>query len=93
MFVGKVIGQVVATQKEGSLKGHRLLVLRPQLVDEKNPKAFKGGSNTIVAVDTIGAGTGEWVLFAQGSSARQVEGLKSVPVDASVVGIVDSVTI
>ena len=91
MFVGKVIGQVVSTKKDASLGGRRLVILRPQLVDEENPSAFKEGANTVVAVDTLGVGNGEMVLFAQGSSARQVDGLKNVPVDASVVGIVDSV--
>lgn len=93
MFVAKVIGQVVATKKESSLQGRRLVMLRPLLVDPADPAKFKDGANTIVAVDTMGAGTGEVVLFVQGSSARQVTGLKGVPVDASVVGIVDSVKV
>ena len=93
MFIGKVIGQVVATKKEDSLKGRRLVILQPLLVDDKNPQQFRTGANTIVAIDTLGVGTGEVVLFVQGSSARQVTGLKAVPVDASVAGIVDSVSI
>jgi ethanolamine utilization protein EutN len=93
MFVAKVIGHVVATKKEETLHGRRLVMLRPLLVDPADPSKFKDGSNTIVAVDTMGAGTGEVVLFVQGSSARQVTGLKGVPVDASVIGIVDSVNI
>lgn len=93
MFVAKVIGQVVATKKEETLRGRRLAMLRPLLADPNNPKQFLEGSNTIVAVDTLGAGTGEVVLFVQGSSARQVDGLKGVPIDASIIGIVDSVSI
>lgn len=93
MFLAKVIGQVVSTKKEEDLKGRRLVILRPQLVDAVDPGKFKEGSNTVVAVDPLGVGTGEWVLFAQGSSARQAAGLKSVPVDAAVVGIVDSVQV
>jgi ethanolamine utilization protein EutN len=93
MFVAKVIGQVVATKKEASLQGCRLVMLRPLLADPADPSKFKEGTNTIVAVDTMGAGTNEVVLFVQGSSARQVSGLKSVPVDASVIGIVDSVKV
>jgi ethanolamine utilization protein EutN len=46
-----------------------------------------------VAIDTVGAGEGELVMFAQGSSARQAEGLKSVPVDAAIVGLVDQVRV
>lgn len=93
MFVAKVIGQVVSTKKEEALRGFRLAMLRPLLADPNNPKKFVEGSSTIVAVDTLGAGTNEVVLFVQGSSARQVTGLKQTPVDASVIGIVDSVTV
>ena len=75
------------------MRGQKLLILRPQLVDEANPAKFRNGSNTIVAVDTVGAGEGELVMFAQGSSARQAQGMKMLPVDAAVVAIVDSVDI
>ena len=93
MFLARVIGQVVSTRKESDLRGHPLLILRPMLVDANNPDQLRPGSNTIVAVDPIGAGQNEMVLFVQGSSARACEGLKSVPVDAAVVGIVDSVSV
>ena len=93
MFLAVVIGQVVATKKDESMRGQKLLILRPQLVDEANPAKFRNGSNTIVAVDTVGAGEGELVMFAQGSSARQAQGMKMLPVDAAVVAIVDSVDI
>ena len=93
MFLARVIGQVVATKKESSMKGRKLLLVRPMLVDEEEPAKFRPGVNTIVAGDTHGAGTGDLVLFCQGSSARQGEGLKSLPVDASVVGLVDSVEV
>ncbi len=75
------------------MKGRRLVVLRPQLVDNGDPATFKDGSNTVVAIDTLGAGEGEMVLFVQGSSARMAESLKPVPVDAAVIGIVDSVDV
>ena len=93
MFLAEVIGQVVATKKDESLVGRKLLLLRPKLVDEGNPAKFSSGRNTIVAVDTVGAGTGELVMFCQGSSARQADNLKTIPVDAAVVGIVDSVDV
>jgi ethanolamine utilization protein EutN len=93
MYLGKVIGSVVSTKKEESMKGRKLLMIRPMLVDPEDPGRFKPGNNTIVAIDTLGAGEDELVMFAQGSSARQVEGLKSIPVDAAIVGLVDSVTI
>ena len=93
MFLAKVIGAVVSTQKEDALSGQKLLILRPMLVDEKDPTTFRSGVNTVVAVDNLGAGEGEMVLFAQGSSARQSKGLRNVPVDAAVVGIVDEVNV
>ena len=74
--------------------GHRkLLLLRPQLVDEKDPTKFRPGANTIVAVDNLGCGEGEMVLFCQGSSARLAPGMKEAPVDAVVIGIVDGVDV
>ena len=75
------------------MTGRKLLMVRPMLVDPDDPSKFKPGGNTIVAIDTLGAGEGELVMFAQGSSARQAEGLKSVPVDAAIVGLVDTVNI
>mgnify|MGYP001950952348 CR=1 FL=1 len=93
MFLARVIGQVVATKKDESMVGRKLLLLRPMLVDEKNPKKFRSGSNTIVAVDSVGAGEGELVMFAQGSSARQASGLRPLPVDAAIIAIIDSVDV
>lgn len=93
MFLAKVIGHVVATKKDDKMKGRKLLLLRPQLVDPQDPTKFRDGSNTVVAVDGLGAGKGEMVLFVQGSSARAAEGMKPLPVDCAVVGIVDSVDV
>jgi ethanolamine utilization protein EutN len=93
MFLAEVIGQVVATKKDEQMTGRKLLMLRPKLVDDKDPSRFKDGSNTIVAIDTVGAGEGELVLFCQGSSARNAQGLKSIPVDAAIVAIIDRVEI
>ena len=91
--MAEVIGQVVATKKDESMLGRKLLLVRPKLVDESDPSRFRDGANTIVAVDTVGAGEGELVMFCQGSSARQAGGLKTIPVDAAVVAIVDSVDV
>ncbi|MCC7517619.1 MAG: EutN/CcmL family microcompartment protein [Verrucomicrobiae bacterium] len=93
MFLAKVEGSVVSTKKDASMGGRKLLLLRPMLVDDKDPSRFKPGSNTIVAVDSVGAGEGEMVLFCQGSSARLAPGLKEAPVDAVVIGIVDTVDV
>ena len=93
MFLARVEGSVVATKKDASMNGRKLLLLRPQLVDDKDPTKFRPGVNTIVAVDTVGAGIGELVMFCQGSSARLAPNLKDVPVDAVVIGIVDTVDV
>jgi len=93
MFLARVEGAVVATKKDPSMNGRKLLVLRPQLVDEKDPSRFRPGVNTIIAVDSVGAGVGEMVLFCQGSSARLAPELKEAPVDAVIIGIVDSVDV
>jgi len=93
MFLARVEGSVVSTKKEASMNGRKLLLLRPQLVDDKDPAKFRPGSNTVVAVDTVGAGLGEMVLFCQGSSARLAGGMKDAPVDAVVIGIVDVVDV
>ena len=93
MFLAKVEGSVVATKKDATMNGRKLLLVRPQLVDEKDPTKFRPGTNTIVAVDCLGAGIGEMVMFTQGSSARLAPGMKEAPVDAVIIGIVDVVDV
>jgi ethanolamine utilization protein EutN len=93
MFLARVEGAVVATKKDPAMNGRKLLLLRPQLVDEKDPTRFRPGVNTIVAVDSVGAGVGEMVLFCQGSSARLAANFKDAPVDAVIIGIVDVVDV
>ncbi len=93
MFLARVIGSVVSTKKDEAMKGRKLVILRPLLVDEANPAQFRNGTNTVVAIDAMGAGLDEVVLFCQGSSARQATGMKTLPVDAVVIGIVDTVDV
>ena len=93
MFLAEVIGQVVSTKKDDLLVGRTLLILRPKLIDEKDPKVFKNGTSNIVAIDTVGAGEGELVMCCQGSSARAAQGLKTIPVDAAIIAIVDQVDV
>jgi ethanolamine utilization protein EutN len=93
MFLARVIGSVVSTKKDETMTGRKLLLLRPQLVDEANPAQLRPGSNTVVAVDALGAGVGDLVLFCQGSSARMATGMKPLPIDAAVIGIVDTVEV
>lgn len=93
MFLARVEGLVVCTKKDPGMTGRKLLLLRPQLVDEKDPTRFKSGANTIIALDGLGAGQGDLVMFCQGSSARLAGGMKDAPVDAVIIGIVDSVDV
>ena len=90
MFLAKVIGSVVATQKDPKFQGMKLLLIQPH-VNREGRLAASGSS--VVAVDTVGAGLGECVLFTQGSSARLTPVTKDAPVDAVIVGIVDSVEV
>ena len=85
MIIGKVLGNVWATKKDPKLGGYKLLVVRTAGGAE--------GAETIVAVDTIGAGLGEDVLVAKGSVARNSLEVGDGPIDAVVVGIIDSLEV
>ena len=87
MLLAKIVGTVVATRKDERLEGRKLLVAR--LVDEQG----QDQKGHLIAVDTVGAGFRELVLIVQGSSARMAEGCKDMPIDAAVVGIVDTVDV
>lgn len=93
MFVGRVIGSVVCTMKVGSMTGHKLLVVEPYRLDHASRSTLISAARTFIAVDTLGAGEGEMVLVVQGSSARLTPETKELPIDAVIVGIVDSVHI
>ncbi|GAB4177599.1 MAG: EutN/CcmL family microcompartment protein [Terrimicrobiaceae bacterium] len=93
MILARVEGSIVATKKNLKMTGSKLLVVRPLVIDKADAKAFRDGSSTLVAVDSLGAGEGEVVLVVQGSSARLAADDKDSPVDAVVVGIVDTVDI
>ena len=87
MFLAKVIGSVVATQKHAKFQGMKLLLVQPCIA--KDGVVIELGSS-VVAVDSVGAGLGAFVLFTQGSSARLTPTTKDSPTDAVIVGIVDS---
>lgn len=93
MFIAKVTGQVVATQKTPSMVGHKLLVVEPYRVDAETRSRLVGTGRTFVVVDSLGAGEGAYVLITQGSSARLTPETKQQPLDAVVIGIVDTVHI
>jgi ethanolamine utilization protein EutN len=87
MILAKVVGTVVATRKDERLVSSKLLVARP--IDPRG----KAEGTYLVAVDTVDAGFGETVLIVSGSSARMASGLKDCPVDAAIVGIVDTIEV
>lgn len=90
MFIAQVTGSVVATQKAASMTGHKLLLVEPYRVDPESRTKLVTTGRTFVAVDSLGAGTGEFVLICQGSSARLTPETKNLPVDCVVIGIIDS---
>ena len=87
MILAKIVGTVVATRKDERLVSNKLLIAR-----QADPRGKADGAY-LVAVDTVDAGIGETVLIVSGSSARMASGMKDCPVDAAVVGIVDTVQI
>ncbi len=87
MILGRVVGTVVSTRKEEALIGIKLLVVR-ELDSELKPK-----SGFVVAADAVGAGTGEVVLYSTGSSARLTDVTRDRPVDAVIMGIVDTLEV
>jgi len=84
MIIGKVTGSVVSTRKHENLIGNKFMVVEP--ID-----MMSGAGKALVAIDNIGAGIGEYVLVAQGSSARVGSGAPDSPVDAAIVGIIDDI--
>lgn len=84
MYLGRVAGTLVASRKEPLLEGMKFLVVRQIGTDNQDTAAY------VVAVDAVGAGVGEVVMYAQGSSARQTELTKDRPCDAVIMAIVDT---
>lgn len=93
MFVAKVTGSLVSTQKVETMKGFKLLIVEPYRIEAKERKSIVTTGRTFVAVDTLGAGIGDYVILTQGSSARLTPETKTLPIDAVVVGIVDKVQV
>ena len=87
MILARVVGTVVSTRKDPRLEGKKLLVLKPVSPEGKDEAGY------LVAVDTVSAGYRELVISVSGSSARMAEGCKDRPVDAAIVGIVDTVSL
>src|ERR1041384_8487009 len=93
MFLARAPGSVVATKKVASMVGSKLLTVEPLRVDPDKRDKLIGTGRTFVCVDTVGAGQGEMVLIVQGSSARLAPETEKLPVDAAIIGIVDSVNV
>jgi ethanolamine utilization protein EutN len=91
MFIGKVCGAVVAAQRDERVRNAKLLLIEPQVASADGSPALRPTGKNLVAVDFLGAGEGEYVLVTQGSSARLTETTKHMPVDAVIIGIVESV--
>src|SRR5580704_12613828 len=93
MFLARVTGHVVATQKDKTLGGQKLMVVEPLNVkydESAKPASLGNTGRAIVAIDVIGVGEGQLVLVVQGSSARMTEQTKNMPADAVIIGIVDT---
>lgn len=93
MFLARVTGTVVATQKVASMTGHKLLTVEPLRVDPQQRDRLVGTGRTFVVVDAVGAGLDEMVLIVQGSSARLTPETEKLPVDCAIIGIVDTVNV
>ena len=93
MFIARVSGSVVSTQKADSMVGHKLLIVEPYRLNDKSRDSLVTTGRTFIAVDALGAGEGDFVLVVQGSSARLMPETAKLPIDAAVIGIIDSVTI
>lgn len=92
MFIAKVTGNVVTTQKVAKMTGTKLLIIEPLCVNEAD-KTFAPTGRSFVAVDSVGAGAGEIVMVTQGSSARMTDTTSDAPVDCVIIGIIDSVNV
>jgi ethanolamine utilization protein EutN len=90
MFLAKVVGTVVSTRKHQAFHGSKLLLVQPFVAQQRTLVA---SGPSVVAIDVVGAGIDEFVMFTQGSSARLAAPSKDTPVDAIVVGIVDHVEV
>jgi ethanolamine utilization protein EutN len=93
MFIARVTGSVVSTQKTASMTGHKLLIVEPYRLDSQTRSSLVTTGRTFIAVDTLGAGEGEYVLVTQGSSARLTPETKELPIDAVVIGLIDTVNV
>ncbi len=96
MFLARVTGNLVCTQKDKTLTGQKLFIVEPLNVAydaNRKPTQLGNTGRAIVALDVVGCGEGQLVLVVQGSSARMTESTQKLPADAVIVGIVDSAVV
>jgi ethanolamine utilization protein EutN len=91
MFLAKVTGSLVATQKVDAMRGQKLLIVEPLRLDPETHTKLVTTGRSFVTVDALGAGAGELVLITQGSSARFTPETKELPIDTVIIGIIDRV--
>lgn len=89
MYVGMVSGSIVATAKEEDLIGKKLLIVQKVAIPERTSMK----KSIEIAVDAVGAGTGEYVLVTKGEAARNVFGASTSVIDAAIIAIVDSIEV
>ena len=82
MIIGKVVGSLFSTRKSEKLVGNKFMIVEPV-------ESMRNTGSSLVAIDIIGAGIGEYVLVAQGSAARIGCDMEGAPIDAAIVGIID----
>ena len=87
MILGRIVGSVVSTRKDPRLEGKKLLIVKPISPQGTDEPGY------LIAVDTVDAGYRETVLVVSGSSARLAAECKDRPVDAAIIGIVDSIQV
>ena len=87
MHIGRVIGTVVATRKDERLVGSKLMIIQPLNID------LQPIGESLIAVDTVGAGIGELVIFTKGTAARIAAEKMDAPIDIAIVGIIDEIDI
>jgi len=86
MKIGRVVGTVVATQKDKSFEGFKFLIIQPGTSNRKGAR-----KDNIVAVDTVGAGIGECILYCKGRASRFAAKKQDSAIDAAVVAIIDNI--
>jgi ethanolamine utilization protein EutN len=87
MYIGKVVGTVVATRKDDRLIGSKLMITQPL------NKKLESIGDPLIAVDTVGAGIGELIIYVKGTAARIAAKKMESPIDISIVGIIDEIDI